>query len=70
VELFGKFYEVPQSFKKFVKFLQSLGRFAPGMAAMAHCLIIGWHRRSQYVELFGKFYEVWVASLQIWPRIM
>ena len=41
VELFGKFYEVPQSFKKFVKFLQSLGRFAPGMAAMAHCLIIG-----------------------------
>jgi len=41
VELFGKFYEVPQSFKKFVKFLQSLGRFAPGMTAMAHCLIIG-----------------------------
>jgi hypothetical protein len=24
VELFGKFYKVPQSFKKFVKFLQSL----------------------------------------------
>ena len=37
----GVVREVPQSFKKFVKFLQSLGRFAPGMTAMAHCLIIG-----------------------------
>ena len=36
MELFGKFYKVPQSFKKFVKFLQSLSRFAPVTAAMVH----------------------------------